>query len=181
VGEPALRGRGVEEVERALRGRGGRDQAGELRMVEVPRRRGGRGRRRRRKRGRAGEAVAAVLERRDPRERSLGGSGRWFHGTRRAESASLSFSGMRGRCGWRVAMAEQDLMYRISRRDPALLPPGELCPSARISSSSPALSDGLRLSRTGPSPPASPTVRPPVMAETPHRTTLLPPLSLASV
>jgi hypothetical protein len=92
VGEPALRGRGVEEVERALRGRGGRDQAGELRMVEVPRRRGGRGRRRRRRRGRAGGAVAAVLERRDPRERALGGSGRRFHGTKRAEAEAVSGS-----------------------------------------------------------------------------------------
>lgn len=39
VGEPALRGSGVEEVERALRERGGRDEVGELRVVAVPRRR----------------------------------------------------------------------------------------------------------------------------------------------
>lgn len=90
VREPALPRGGVEEVERALPGVGGGDEAGEVGVVDVPRRRGG-GRRRgwRWRRGR-GAGGAAVQERGDPRERGFGGRRRRFHGQQwRPEGAFL--------------------------------------------------------------------------------------------
>lgn len=101
VREAALGGGRVEEVERALRRGGGRDEAHELWVVEVPRRRrGGRGRWGRRG-GRRAAGGAVVLERGDPGERRFGGRGRGSHGRRavaRLVSAVSAFTGT-GRTG----------------------------------------------------------------------------------
>lgn len=96
MGEPALGGGGVEEVERALRRGGGGYEVGEVGVVEVALRRRRGGWRRRGWRGGRGASGAAVLERGDPRERGFRGCGRGFHGRWWREASRLVWFGRLG-------------------------------------------------------------------------------------